>query len=114
MNRLLFFLLFVGIITPPLSSQTPIGDPRDLPGNVVWLDGSDPNGNFQSGGNFSGGNTWVDKSTSGNAQATQTMAFRRPTVLPNALNGLSGIHVDGNEYRDVASAAVSMLSNQAG
>lgn len=114
MNRLLFFLLFVGIITPPLSSQTSIGDPRDLPGNVVWLDGSDPDGNFQSGGNFSGGNTWVDKSTSGNAQATQTMAFRRPTVLPNALNGLSGIHFDGNDYMDVASAAFSMLSNKAG
>jgi len=92
-----------------------IGDPTDLPGNVLWLDGDDVDGDFTSGGSFVGGTTWVDKSSAGNADAAQATAARRPAVVAGALGGRSVVRFDGNnDFMDVATAAAGMLNGVAG
>ena len=86
------FCLLITIATITLGdsqSFAQISDPRDLPGNTLWLDGSDVDGDFVSGGAFLNGTTWVDKSTAQNASAIQTVASALPTVV----NTLSLIHI---------------------
>ncbi|MGJ8650759.1 MAG: LamG-like jellyroll fold domain-containing protein [Opitutaceae bacterium] len=91
-----------------------LNDPRTISGNVLWLDGSDVDGDFQIGGSFVNGSVWVDKSTANNADASQTTANRRPSVTPLAHNGLTTVSFDGSDYMDVNSAAFGMLRNVSG
>jgi hypothetical protein len=49
-------------LTTAIGIAAPIGDPTQIGGNVLWLDGDDVDGNGVAGGSFVGGNTWVDKS----------------------------------------------------
>lgn len=90
------------------------GDPTDIPGNVVWLDASDPDGDGVSGGGFVNGVTWVDKSTSGLASASQIQAMRRPQIVPGAWNGLSALRFDGNDFMDVDASSFGMLNGVQG
>ena len=86
-------------------------DPRGLAGNVLWLDGSDVDGDFQIGGAFLNGTTWVDKSSSQNAHASQGTGSAQPSIVDAAFNGLSVVEFDGNDFMDVDSAAFGMLRN---
>ncbi len=91
-----------------------INDPRDLAGNTLWLDGSDVDGDFVSGGTFLNGTTWVDKSTAQNASATQLDAVALPTIVNTSVNNLTAVQFDGNDFMDVNSTAFGMLRNVAG
>lgn len=103
------YLLFLTPEATPLLS-----DPRAIAGNVLWLDASDPDGDFITGGTFADGTTWADKSSANNASATQTTASRTPVVLTDEYNGLSVVHFDGNDFMDLDSASFGMLRNTAG
>ena len=91
-----------------------IDDPRSIPGNVLWLDGSDVDGDFLIGGAFRDGTTWVDKSSTGNAHAVQTAANRIPSTEVCSHHGLATLSFDGTDYMDVASEAFGMLRNTSG
>ena len=112
---LLNFSVLIVFVTIGIASSTgsfaQITDPRDLPGNVLWLDGSDVDGDFVSGGTFVNGTTWIDKSTASNADATQTVDSATPTVLSSSFNGLTAVDFDGNDFLDVASTAFGALRN---
>ncbi len=90
------------------------GDPADIPGNVAWFDGSDPDGDGVLGGGFLNGRTWVDRSAMGNANATMNMTNRRPKVIAGAWNNQSIVRFDGNDYMDASSACFSMLNGVQG
>ena len=98
-------LLALLVLTPAFG-----GDPADIPGNVVWLDGSDPDGDGVPGGGFVNGNRWIDKSAAGGANAIQTTGMRRPQVVAGAWNGLSAVRFDGNDYMEVHSSTFGMLN----
>ena len=89
-----------------------ITDPRDLGGNVLWLDGSDVDGDFVTGGTFLNNTTWVDKSTAQIANASQTVASSQPTIV-TSFNGLTTVGFDGNDFMDVDSSAFGMLRDVA-
>lgn len=89
-------------------------DPRDLSGNVLWLDGADVDGDFVDGGAFANNVTWVDKSTAQNADATQMNMAGRPTVVSSPFNNLTAVEFDGDDFMDVSNAAFGMLRNVAG
>ena len=111
------FCLLITIATITLGdsqSFAQISDPRDLPGNTLWLDGSDVDGDFVSGGAFLNGTTWVDKSTAQNASAIQTVASALPTVVNTSVNNLTAVQFDGDDFMDVASTAFGMLRNVEG
>ena len=101
-------------ISCPAESSAQITDPRDLSGNVLWLDGSDVDGDFVSGGSFVNGTTWIDKSTASNADASQTAASATPMVVPLSFNDLTAVDFDGNDFMDVASTAFGALRNVEG
>jgi len=105
-----FALLSIALSPTPALA----GDPASVPGNVLWLDASDPDGDGVPGGTFVGGNTWVDKSVAGNGDATQTVGNRRPQIIPGAWNGLSAMRFDGGDYMDLSSAAFGMLNGTGG
>ncbi|MGJ8655473.1 MAG: LamG-like jellyroll fold domain-containing protein [Akkermansiaceae bacterium] len=105
----IIYLLFLEPEATPLLSS-----PTAITGNVLWLDASDPDGDFITGGTFSNDDTWVDKSSLKNANATQAVANIRPTLIADAHCGLSVVEFDGNDYMDVASAAFGMLKNKTG
>ncbi len=90
------------------------GDPSDIPGNVVWLDASDPDGDGVAGGGFVGGSTWIDKSAAGGADASQPTPMRRPQIVAGAWNGLSALRFDGNDFMDVAPSSFGMLNGTSG
>ena len=89
-------------------------NPRDLSGNVLWLDGADVDGDFVDGGAFANNVTWVDKSTAQNADATQVNMAGRPTVVSSPFNNLTAVEFDGDDFMDVSNAAFGMLRNVAG
>lgn len=91
-----------------------LSDPRAITGNVLWLDGSDVDGDFVTGGGFLGGTQWVDKSSALNASASQAVAVQTPSVSAVGLNGLTIVNFDGNDFMDVDSAAFGMLRNTTG
>ena len=91
-----------------------LSDPRAVPGNVLWLDGSDVDGDFVAGGNFLNNSQWVDKSSERNAHASQTVTSQRPSATTNSLNGLSVVSFDGDDFMDVAPEAFGMLRNTTG
>ena len=112
---LLNFSVVIVFVTIGIASSSgafaQITDPRDLSGNVLWLDGSDVDGDFVSGGSFVNGTTWVDKSTASNADATQSVASATPVVLSSSFNGLTTVDFDGNDFLDVAPSAFGALRN---
>ena len=95
-------------------TQQGLSSPRDLAGNVLWLDASDPDGDLSSGGGFMNGNRWVDKSSVGNADAIQGSVANRPAVVPDGLAGKSVVRFDGNDYMDLAQASFGMLRSVGG
>ncbi len=103
------YLLFLTPEVTPLLS-----DPRAIGGNVLWLDASDPDGDFVTGGAFTSGNTWVDKSSAGNASAIQATPGNTPAVVTSGYNGLPVVHFDGNDFMDLDSSALGMLRNKTG
>lgn len=92
------------------ATSAQITDPRDLNGNVLWLDGSDVDGDFVAGGSFLNGTTWVDKSTAQFASASQSAAASLPTIV-TLFNGLTSVDFDGNDFMDVDNGAFGMLRN---
>jgi hypothetical protein len=105
------YLLF---IEPPASPML-LDDPRSLGGQVLWLDAADPDGDFTPGGTFVDGDTrWVDKSSMGNAHASQANSASRPVIVPGGWNGLSTVRFGGGDFMDVAAAARPMLRSRAG
>jgi hypothetical protein len=112
MHKALFPTLNLVVLAGSAFAQ--INDPRDLEGNVLWLDGSDVDGDFTPGGNFVEGADRADKSLSGNADARQVSASRRPEVTSNALNDRSVVRFDGSDIMDVDSAAFGMLKDVEG
>lgn len=111
-----FLALLVVTISTTFSTAgwSQINDPRDLPGNVLWLDGADVDGDFVNGGAFINGATWVDKSTAQNADATQNSAMARPTVVVSDFNNLTVVEFDGDDFMDVSNSAFGMLRNVEG
>ena len=109
-------LILVATIGISGSTETvaQITDPRDISGNVLWLDGSDVDGDFVTGGSFVGGTTWIDKSTASNADASQSTASATPAVLSSSFNGLTAVEFDGNDFLDIASTAFGALRNVEG
>ena len=107
----LLSLAALGVLCTTSTSQVTIGDPTDVAGNVVWLDGQDPDGDGVPGGTLlGGGSRWTDKSTSGLADAVQNAPGRRPSLVPAGLNGMSVLRFDGNDYMDLESASFGMLN----
>ncbi|MGJ8725360.1 MAG: LamG-like jellyroll fold domain-containing protein [Roseibacillus sp.] len=104
--------VFLHFIEP--ASELLLSDPRAIPSNVLWLDGSDVDGDFTTGGSFLSGTQWVDKSSAANAHASQSSATQRPSVSTNTLNGLSVVSFDGDDLMDVDSASFGMMRNTAG
>jgi hypothetical protein len=88
--------------------------PKEIPGNVLWLDGSDVDGDTSPGGSFEAGIRWIDKSAAGSGHASQTDASRLPAVLQNQVNGLAAVHFDGSDFMDLGPGALGMLSNVEG
>lgn len=108
----LTFLTFLVLLTfDSARCAAQLVDPRDLSGNVLWLDASDIDGDFQTGGTFVNGTTWVDKSPLQNANAVQASASSRPEVMESAFNGLTSLNFDGDDFLDIDSAAFGMLRN---
>ena len=113
-TRLNFCILIVIAmmgVADPTETSAQITDPRDLSGNVLWLDGSDVDGDFLPGGSFLNGTTWADKSTAQNADASQSIASAAPTVFDSPFNNLTAVEFDGDDFMDVDSAAFGMLRN---
>ena len=100
--------------TCSIEALSQINDPRDLTGNVLWLDGADVDGDFVNGGAFANGTTWVDKSTALNANAAQGTLMARPTVVNSGVNNLTVVDFDGDDLMDVANSAFGMLRNVEG
>ncbi len=105
-------LSLLACLGPALSSESQV--PTSIQGNVTWLDASDPDGDFVPGGSLVSGTTWIDKSSANSADATQSVAINRPTVIPGAWNSRSILRFDGNDYMDVSSTAFGMLNDVAG
>ena len=108
----LLVVVFSSIFLPESIAQ--IDDPRDLAGNVLWLDGADVDGDFVAGGTFVNNETWVDKSSEANADATQDVFMARPTVVASEFNSLTVVDFDGDDFMEVASESFGMLRNVAG
>ena len=87
-------------------------DPRDLPGNVLWLDANDVDGDFVAGGEFVEGTTWRDKSTSQNAHFVQSSESNRPQLVTR--DGRTLLRFDGNDFLDAESTALGMLNGVEG
>ena len=104
--------LLIFSIPPLVFAQ--IQAPNDLDNCVLWLDGADVDGDFTEGGAFANGNTWIDKSTAGNAHARQGIANARPEVLSEGLNGLTTVLFDGDDFMDLDSASFGMLNGVEG
>lgn len=96
-----------------LPSTVIAGEPDDIPGCVLWLDGSDADGDGVAGGSFVAGVTWVDRSGNG-ANAVQATNLRRPQVVASAWNGLSIVRFDGDDFMDVLPSAFGMLNDVGG
>jgi len=105
----IIYLLF----TQP-SSDILLSDPRTIPGNILWLDANDVDGNFTTGGSFTDGTQWKDKSSASNASAHQITSANTPSINVNNLNGLNVVTFDGNDYMDIDSGAFGMLRNTTG
>ncbi|MCA9247387.1 MAG: hypothetical protein KDA42_09740, partial [Planctomycetales bacterium] len=76
-----------------------VADPNSIAGGaVLWLDGSDVDGDGTPGGAFVGGTTWVDKTTDASlANISQATAANQPTVVNGGanFNGLDVVQFDG-------------------
>jgi len=104
------FVLFSGSVL----AQVAVVDPRDLVGNILWLDGNDVDGDYAPGGSFFEGTHWIDKSTQNNADARQETISNRPTLVLIGPNSLSVVRFDGDDYMDVDPAAFDMLNSVSG
>ena len=112
--KLIFSGFILVLFSGSVLAQVAVVDPRDLAGNVLWLDGNDVDGDFDPGGSFLEGTRWIDKSTQNNANARQETISNRPTLVTNGPNGLSVVRFDGNDFMDVDPAAVDMLNGVGG
>ena len=76
--------------------------PLSLPGCIMWLDGTDVDGDgvaeglAESGLNGGAVATWTDKSGSSHS-ATQASATQQPHLVENQLNGNAVVHFDGSD-----------------
>jgi len=82
--------------------------PSDLAGNVLWLDGSDVDGDSTPGGSFVN-DVWIDKSTAKNADAKQNISILIPTIVRNGLNELDTIKFAQIQHFDINSDSFGML-----
>ena len=112
--KLIFSGFILVLFSGSVLAQVAVVDPRDLAGNVLWLDGNDVDGDFDPGGSFLEGTRWIDKSTQNNANARQETISNRPTLVTNGPNGLSVVRFDGNDFMDVDPAAFDMLNGVGG
>jgi len=91
----------------------PLSSPLDLSGSVLWLDANDPDGDSNSGGTFFGGTTWVDKSSTGSADAVQGTNANLPSIVPGVANGRQALRFDGSDdFLDIANGG--LLSGKGG
>lgn len=104
-------LVFTFASISPSQVAAAIDDPRDLDGNVLWLDASDLDGDFVVGGGFLDSTTWVDKSPLQNANASQATSSAMPSIVESDFNGLTTLDFDGNDFMDISDAAFGMLRN---
>jgi hypothetical protein len=102
------------LLSGSLLAQEQVFDPRDLAGNILWLDGNDVDGDFDPGGSFLEGTRWIDKPTQKNANARQETISNRPTLVTNWPNNLPVVRFDGNDFMDVGPAAYDMLNGVSG
>ena len=94
-------------------AAAPLTSPPDYPGNVLWLDANDPDGDGNPGGVFAGGTTWTDKSAAGNADAVQVVEANRPVLAANAFNSRQVARFDGvNDFLDIADSGARDMLNQ--
>ncbi|MHA2091153.1 MAG: hypothetical protein ACW98K_09865, partial [Candidatus Kariarchaeaceae archaeon] len=93
--------------------------PVDLVGNVLWLDGSDVDGDGSLGGTFVDDNTWIDRSHENNGDARQENEESRPKVIENGLNNMTTVRfdnraIDGSIFMDLDSNSFGMLRDVEG
>lgn len=69
-------------------------NPRQLPNLLLWLDGTDPNGNGILPANNGAVGTWTDKSGRGN-NATQATGANQPAFKTVGVNGRPSVLFDG-------------------
>ncbi|MEE8350492.1 MAG: LamG-like jellyroll fold domain-containing protein [Acidobacteriota bacterium] len=112
--KLIFSGFILVLFSGSVLAQVALVDPRDLVGNILWLDGNDVDGDYDPEGSFPEGTRWIDKSTQNNANARQETISNRPTIVTNGLNGLSVVRFDGDDYMDVDPAAFDMLNGVSG
>ena len=112
--KLIFSGFILVLFSGSVLAQVAVVDPRDLAGNILWLDGNDVDGDYDPGGSFLEGTRWIDKSTQNNANARQETISNRPTLVLNGPNSLSVVRFDGNDYMDVDPAAFDMLNSASG
>ncbi|MBM3990357.1 MAG: hypothetical protein FJ298_05035 [Planctomycetes bacterium] len=96
------------------TSEAVLTDPRRITGNVLWLDGNDVDGDLVAGGNWMGGQTWVDKSSAGLGDASQASAAARPALAAVGASALTLVHFDGDDFLDLAAPSFDMLRNSPG
>jgi hypothetical protein len=112
--KLIFSGFILVLFSASVLAQVAVVDPRDLAGNILWLDGNDVDGDYDPGGSFLEGKRWIDKSTQNNANAGQDIVSNRPTLTLNGPNNLAVVRFDGNDYMDVDSTAFDMLNGASG
>ncbi len=80
--------------------ETIVEAPAEIPGNVLWLDASDINGDYQDDNLVDGTpvSVWVDKSTGGEGTVAQDIASNQPRVKNNIVNGRPVVQLDGSDW----------------
>lgn len=79
------------------SFSNPGFNPLNVPGCVLWLDGNDPAGDGIKPADGSSINLWADKSTKG-YDFSQSSGANQPTFTLNAVNSLSSLTFDGDNF----------------
>ena len=84
---------------PPIPPVDPVPGPG-VTGNVLWLDGSDVDGDLQADTLTDGSllGTWVDKSPSGGGDVGQTNTGLQPRVQRGAVGGRPAVRFDGGDW----------------
>ena len=85
--------------------------PRQLSGCILWLDASDSSTLATEGAGYV--RYWSDKSTSGVVATGGGLTLaNEPLLTSNALNGLSSIYFDGNDYFEIPNNAALQTQNE--
>lgn len=83
----------------PATVPTIPSTPSDVTGLVVWLDGSDPNGNASVPNNNTGITTWVDKSGASRSATGTGATYKAAATVGGIKNTLGTMFFSNSGYR---------------